>query len=245
MNINEYKNYLIDYLQNQLQITKKKGIIIGVSGGIDSAVLACLTKLACRNDYLCVFLPCENNSIDYATTNELIYKFILNFKQVDINDSYLLLKQSIEKSMNSKCTVTTLGNIKARLRMTTLYALANELDYLVVGTTNRSENYLGYYSKFGDGAADIYPLIGLWKSEIYQLAKLFKIPEIIIERPPSASLYQNQSDEVEMGFTYNELEKFIQNPLNVSKSIVNKITTRHNQNFHKTNSPKNPKNFIE
>lgn len=244
MTINEYKNYLIDYVSKSVKKTKKSGVVLGISGGVDSAVVACIAKLACQNNVICVSLPCESSAIDYACTNELVYKFFLNYKKIDLTEAYLDILKSTQKA-GIELTDYEKGNIKARLRMVALYAVANKFNYLVLGTSNRSEYELGYFTKYGDGAADIYPIIGIHKSNVYKIARIFKIPEIILERKPTASLIKNKEvfDEDELGFSYEDYEKFLTKPTKFNKTIANKIKHKQENSNHKRKLYQFPKNF--
>ena len=134
-----------------------------------------------------------------------------------------------------------LANVKPRLRMTTLYLLANSLGYLVAGTGNRSELSIGYFTKHGDGAADLLPIGHLVKSEVRALARELNVPGAIIERTPSAGLWIGQSDEEEMGFTYAQLERYLdEGPQGVSPAIAMKIERLIRSSEHKRALPPIP-----
>ena len=130
------------------------------------------------------------------------------------------------------------ANIKPRLRMTTLYYYAQLKKYLVAGTGNKSEFTVGYFTKYGDSGSDLMPLVDFTKKEIYELAKYLGVPDKIIQKPPSAGLFENQTDEDEMGFSYDDLEKFINNE-KIDSNIEEKIKrmvkiSEHKRNFAKS-----------
>ena len=245
MEIQKYKRYLIDYLKDALKDTKTDGFVVGISGGVDSSVAAAFAKLSTDNNYLCISLPCESSAIDYACINELVYKFHLKFLLIDISDIYLNIVKTIEKKIESKLNYLIKGNIKSRLRMLTLYIFSNLNNYLVMGTTNMCEKKLGYFTKFGDGAADIYPLINMTKNNIYEFAKLFKIPNSIIEREPSASLFSGQTDEKDLNLKYKDIDKYLEDDTSVSKKIKDLIENLSKKNKHKNINYPLPKSSIK
>jgi NAD+ synthase len=130
------------------------------------------------------------------------------------------------------------ANVKPRLRMTTLYFIANRLNYLVVGTGNKSEITIGYFTKYGDGGVDLLPIAGLVKHEVWDLARELGIPGRVIDKAPSAGLWLGQTDEAEMGFTYAELEQFIKHgPSAVSPEVANRIEHLASVSEHKRALP--------
>lgn len=133
----------------------------------------------------------------------------------------------------------TIANIKPRVRMTTLYALASTNKSLVLGTSNADELYLGYFTKFGDSGCDLMPIARLNKAQVYELAKELNIPKIIIDRAPSASLFEDQSDEQEMGVTYQEIDQYLSNK-KISPKSTKIINTLHCNNLHKLSLPVKP-----
>jgi NAD+ synthase len=137
----------------------------------------------------------------------------------------------------------SIANLKARLRMLTLYALAQQHDLLVAGTSNADEMYMGYFTKYGDGAADILPLVNLLKNDVYEAAKILKVPQIIINRAPSAGLYDGQTDEKEMGVTYDQIDKFLLKGKTKTPKIRNIIISSHTRNVHKLQLPARPKAY--
>jgi len=132
-----------------------------------------------------------------------------------------------------------LANIKPRLRMTVLYYYANRLNYFVIGTGNKSELTVGYFTKYGDGGCDLLPLGNLTKRNVYSLARSLKVSEKIIDKPPSAGLWKGQTDEAELGITYQEIDNFIEGKT-VSDSVKIKIEELIRKSEHKRNMPKIP-----
>lgn len=195
---------IANWIKMQVNNAGKKGVVFGLSGGIDSAVVAALSKMALGEDVLGLILPCKNEPQDVKLAAKTAKKLDIKTKLIDLDNVFdNLLKICREGSKMAK------ANLKPRLRMTILYYFANSLDYLVAGTGNKSELTIGYFTKYGDGGVDILPLGGLLKSEVRRLAKDTGVPDEIIKRVPSAGLWHGQTDEGEIGMTYEELDKII------------------------------------
>jgi NAD+ synthase len=181
-----------------------EGVVLGLSGGLDSSVAAVLCKKALGERVLGLILPCESNPEDEKDVLNLADKFNIKTEKIDLGNlfnSFLEILPEKEKLARA--------NLKPRLRMIVLYYYANNLNYLVAGCSNKSEVSVGYFTKYGDGAADILPLGELLKSEVRELAKTLDIPKEIIEKTPSAGLWEGQTDEDELGISYEELDKAI------------------------------------
>lgn len=167
--------------------------------------MAALAKAAVGKDNLLVlFMPCNSNPQDLKDAKLVAYMLGLKSKLVDLSSVY----NNFLKILPGAISVAR-GNLKPRLRMSTLYYFANKLNYLVCGTGNKSELLVGYFTKYGDGGVDILPIADLFKRQVRQLAKELKIPQAIITKPPTAGLWNGQTDEVEMGITYNELDDIL------------------------------------
>lgn len=184
--------------------TPAGGFIIGLSGGIDSAVAAGLAKQAAGDDHLCLIMPCESQPGDREAAEEIAEILGLKTRLIDLTPALHAMKSILPDS-----TPLQMGNLKARLRMMTLYHFAQSLNYLVVGTGNKTEYLLGYFTKYGDGAADLAPLQDLLKRDVRMIGKELGLPDKFINRPPSAGLWEGQSDEDEIGFTYEILDQAI------------------------------------
>lgn len=201
---------LTDWIKERVLEAKKTGAVVGLSGGIDSAVVAVLCKRAFPDTTLAAILPCYSNKLDISHAYELAKKFRIDTELIELESVYDSLLEALPRNNKyHKDDKLSQANIKPRIRMVTLYYLAAQLDYLVVGTGNRSEVAIGYYTKYGDGGVDIVPLGNLVKTQVNELAKYLEIPEEIINKPPSAGLWAGQTDEGEMGLTYGELDRYL------------------------------------
>lgn len=221
------------WLQKKVEGANAKGVVFGLSGGIDSAVMAGIAKAAFPNNSIGVMMPCHSDPIDEEHGILVAKALDLKTMKVDLSNSFDILLKSIELEKKSKLAIS---NLKPRLRMTTLHYIAQTNNYLVVGPTNRSEYVTGYFTKYGDSAVDLLPLASFVKSEIRELGKSLNIPEIIIEKPPTAGLWKNQTDEEEMGFGYDVLDEYIitgEGP----EDIKSKVDRMYSISEHKRNYP--------
>ncbi len=180
--------------------------VVGLSGGVDSSLTAVLTKRALPEESLePLFFPERTTpEADTKDVNRLEEEFDLPLRQVRIDDLVAAFKRELPG-----LTELAEANLKARIRMTLLYAVANQKEGLVLGTGNLSEWLLGYFTKYGDGAADMAPLGHLYKTELKPLARHLEIPGSIIEKPPSAGLWEGQTDEEELGGSYERLDRVL------------------------------------
>jgi NAD+ synthase len=202
---------LSNWIKKQVTEAGCQGAVLGLSGGIDSAVVAVLCKKAFPQNTLGILMPCHSNQQDHDDGMALAQKFDIDNETVVLDEIYdaMLNKVSNRQGTDEKLVKLAQVNLKPRLRMTTVYYMANQLNYLVVGTSNKSELTVGYYTKHGDGASDIIPMGNLVKNQVKELAIYLGVPQQIIDKPPSAGLWSGQTDETEMGITYDQLDTYI------------------------------------
>ena len=181
-----------------------KGAVFGLSGGLDSACVAVLCHKAFKDNILGITMPCESHGDDRKYVELLTDKFNIKTEDVCLDSVYKEFAGILPEGDD-----LSRANIKPRLRMIALYYYANNLNYLTIGTGNKSELTVGYFTKHGDGGADLLPLGDLTKTEVRQLAKELDIPQELIDRPPTAGLWHGQTDENELGITYEVLDKAI------------------------------------
>lgn len=195
------------FLAEKLRKVGAKGYVLGVSGGIDSAVCLRLCVRAVGKDRVLGLLMPEKDSPeeDLENSKVLCRSEGVKFKVVDITAPVDAFKKSIGGPVDKK----SLANIKARCRMVVMYHYANTDKRLVVGTSNKSEMLVGYFTKFGDGGADLEPIGDLYKTEVRELARIIGIPDKIIKKVPSAGLWKGQTDEGEMGISYERLDAIL------------------------------------
>ena len=201
---------LVSWIRGRISSAGLKGAVLGMSGGIDSSVLAALCQRAFPRNTLGVLMPCHSCQEDVDHARLVASRLSVPTETVNLDhmcDSLLNALPAGEADP-AACRLAD-ANIKARLRMLTLYYLANRLRYLVAGSGNRSELAVGYFTKYGDGGVDIMPLGNLVKEEVRGLARFLDIPGEIIDKPASAGLWPGQTDEAEMGFSYDELDRYL------------------------------------
>lgn len=219
---------IVQWMRETVENAGAKGLILGLSGGIDSAVVGALAKRAFPESTLGLILPCESNEQDEQDARLVAEAIDLKVEKVDLTNTF---KQLMEDSFESENRMAR-SNIKPRLRMTTLYYYAQSLGYLVLGSSNASEFYIGYYTKYGDSGSDLIPLAEFLKDEVYELARELNIPEKIIDKQPTAGLWEAQTDEKEMGFTYAQLNAYIRGE-EIDEEVVKKIERMHKNSEHK------------
>lgn len=193
-----------EWIRQKVKEAGAEGVVVGISGGVDSSVVASLAKKAVGEKVLGVIMPCHSEPLDEKYAWLVAEKLKIKAERVVLDSLYDRFSELLPSGKR-----LALANLKARLRMATLYYFANNLNYLVVGTGNKSEISVGYFTKYGDGGCDILPLGDLLKTEVRKLARVLELPEEIINRVPSAGLWGGQTDEEEMGLRYEDLDEII------------------------------------
>ena len=199
----------VEFIKSVLKDSGASGIVYGNSGGKDSALVGILCKAACDNT-VGIIMPCtskRNYGMDTADAMTVAERYGIETRRVDLSP----VKEAAVGQISEAAELNTaaLSNIAPRLRMMTLYAVAAAEQRLVAGTGNRSEAYVGYFTKWGDGAHDFNPISDLTVKEIFEFLRYLKAPECIIEKAPSAGLFDGQTDESEMGLSYAKLDEYL------------------------------------
>jgi NAD+ synthase len=201
---------LAKWLKERVAEAKCQGVVLGLSGGMDSSVVAALCQRAFPQKTLGLIMPCHSSNQDIEHARALAQKFSITTRTVVLDGTFdNLLKALPDEKAPPDTSRLAQANLKARLRMLTLYYFANKLNYLVVGSGNRDELAIGYFTKYGDGGVDIQPLGSLLKGQVKELAKFLGIPRQITDKPPSAGLWEGQTDEGELDFSYDELDRYL------------------------------------
>lgn len=233
----------ISWLREQVEKSKTKGLVLGISGGIDSALVSFLIKKAFPNNSLGVILPCNSNSKDREDALKVIKACDIKYIEIDLTDEHKNLLDKVkselqQKGLNSSDNNYRLSdaNLRARLRMSTIYSIANAYNYLVVGTDNAAELFIGYFTKYGDGGVDILPIANLTKREVKEWSLELGVPKDVIEKAPSAGLWEGQTDEKEIGTTYDRVDDFLEGK-EIPKKDTDIILELHNRTEHKRNMP--------
>ena len=240
---------IVEWLRQRLSVSGARGFVFGLSGGIDSALVARLCQLASPGNVVGVLMPCHSDHRDEADARLVADHFQIPTIRMDLAPTYdqftVGLQQAVKTLPREQLPDAAhqtedlkaklpLANVKPRLRMTTLYFVANTLNYMVVGTGNRSELSIGYFTKYGDGGVDLLPIGNMLKSEVRAAARALDVPEPIIEKAPSAGLWLGQTDEAEMGFSYAELEDYLsKGPQTVSPALAMRIDRLMRGSEHK------------
>jgi NAD+ synthase len=237
MKTEELAEKLVSWIKDRVVTAGCQGTVLGLSGGIDSAVASVLCKRAFPDSTLAVLLPCHSISQDEEHARLVTDKFSIPTRLIVLDSVYDSLSELLpdEKRSPEAANLARL-NLKVRLRMLTLYYLANQLRHLVVGSSNRSELAVGYFTKYGDGGVDILPLGNLVKAQVRDMARFLEIPRDIIEKPPSAGLWPGQTDEAELGLSYDEIDRYLLTG-EADDEVRNKIESRIAAYGHKRQPP--------
>ncbi len=233
----EIADRLVKWIAEHVEEAGAQGTVVGVSGGVDSAAVLALCARATPGCVTGVIMPCHSAAEDVEDAELVIRTVGAERLMVDLTPVFDRFLETLDES--ATCGDLVQANIRPRLRMITLYHVAARRRSLVVGTGNRSEIHVGYFTKHGDGAVDLLPLGGLVKEEVRRLASYLGIPERIVNRVPSAGLWPGQTDEGEMGLTYKELDRYLLTG-DAEPQVQQIIDKRHRLSEHKRRMPPVP-----
>ncbi len=231
---------LAAWVKSEVGEASARGVVFALSGGVDSAVVAALAKSAFPDSHLALLLPLHTAAADVDDARRVVDAFGLHARTIELDPVYDALARTLGAEPEEEASSDlVLANLKARLRMLVLYYHANRSRYLVAGCGNRSQLSIGYFTKFGDGGADLMPLGHLVKSEVVELARCLEVPRATIEKPPSADTWRGHTDETELGFTYEQLEQYVLGSLE-DNAVHERIRTLRRNSAHKLRTPKLP-----
>lgn len=225
-------NSAIEWIKKYVQTSKAKGVVIGNSGGKDSAtVLAMASKAVGKENVLAVSMPCNSSSSDFEDAELVARTFEVKNIKVELSNCYSEMEKEINLQLNQNLSKEATVNIKPRLRMTTLYGIAQSLGYMVIGTGNLCESMVGYTTKWGDNSSDFNPIGNFTVSEVLEIGRMLGVPEKILKKAPSDGL-GGQTDEEKMGIKYSQIEEMIEKGTAEEKA-KQEIIRRYQNSKHK------------
>ena len=243
MKLEQYLDVIVKFLQDYLKSCHAKGYVLGLSGGVDSSLVAALARKAVgKENLMCLMMPIDSHPDDLRDAKEVAAALDLNYVVLDGSKSY---HETLKEFENNDIELDKMSksNLKVRIRMTMLYAYGQTHGYLVLGTDNMDERYTGYFTKYGDGAADLLPIVYLTKGEVVEASKMLGVPTHLAERTPSAGLFEGQTDEKEMGVLYKDLDNFLLGK-EVSEDVKARIEHLHKVSEHKRAPIPMPSEYI-
>ena len=243
MKLEQYLDVIVKFLQDYLKTVHAKGYVLGLSGGVDSSLVAALAKKAVgRENLMCIMMPIDSHPSDLEDAKKVAEALDLRYVVLDGSNSFHETLKEFERQ-NLSLDRMSQSNLKVRIRMTMLYAYGQANNYLVLGTDNMDERYTGYFTKYGDGAADLLPIVYLTKGEVVEASKMLGVPYFLAERTPSAGLFEGQTDEKEMGITYKDLDTFLLGG-KVDKEVEERIAHLHRVSEHKRAAIPTPEEYV-
>lgn len=229
-------NFLERWLADALAEAGAKGAVLGLSGGVDSAALAALLRRICaRDELLAVIMPCHSQPADEEHARLVADALDIPVEKIDLSAIFDNFVAAMEEGTGALSGIAK-ANIKPRLRMTALYAVAQSRNFLVCGGGNKDELTFGYFTKHGDSGVDLLPFGDLLKGEVFALAEYLGVPRAIVDKPPTAGLWEGQTDESEMGVSYSALDRYIAGGEGEA-AVCERIRTAFERSAHKRNMP--------
>ncbi|MCG6838750.1 NAD+ synthase [Fusobacterium nucleatum] len=228
LNLKEVHSELVEFLRESFKKAGFSKAVLGLSGGIDSALVAYLLRDALgKENVLAIMMPYKSSNPDSLNHAKLVIEDLgINSKTIEITDMIDAYFKNEEEA-----TSLRMGNKMARERMSILFDYSSKENALVVGTSNKTEIYLGYSTQFGDSACALNPIGDLYKTNIWDLSRYLKIPNELIEKKPSADLWEGQTDEQEMGLTYKEADQVLYRMLEENKKVEEVLTEGFNKDL--------------
>ncbi|WP_410471565.1 NAD(+) synthase [Faucicola mancuniensis] len=243
MDLQAYSDYLVDWLNEQrTKLYKMQGFVVGISGGVDSAVVAHLLAKTNAPIHGLILPSATTPQADIDDAIAVANSAGLSYTIAPIAPVYQAFMDNMTALFNADAERQNViaGNVQARLRMISLYAYAQSHNAVVVGTDNAAEWLMGYFTKFGDGGVDVVPLANLSKQQVFDMAKLLGVPQSVLDKAPSAGLWTGQTDEDEMGVTYQQIDAYLRGET-VDDNAMERINYWHNRSHHKRMLPPQPK----
>lgn len=230
MKLEQYLLTIEQFLKDYLASSHMDGYVLGLSGGVDSSLVAAIARKAVGKDKLfCYAIDIDSNPDDVRDAKEVAKQLDVNLEVINLSETY---HSYLTMLKGDNFIQLTKSNLKVRMRMVTLFAYAQEHHSLVLGTDNADERYVGYFTKYGDGAADLLPIVHLTKGEVREAAKLYGLSENLSNRVPSAGLFEGQTDEKEMGILYKDLDAYLLGE-KVDEKVKERIEYLHKISEHK------------
>ena len=234
-------NQTVEWVRTKVAEANAKGVVVGISGGVDSSVVAGICKQAFPNNCVALIMPSHSDPDDKEDALWIAEGFDIRPLEIDLSMAHSQIFEQVMKGLKRDGQQVigakmSQGNLKARLRMSTLYTVANALNYVVVGTDNAPESYTGYFTKYGDGGVDLLPIGSLTKAEVRAWARMLGLPLRIATRVPTAGLWPGQTDEADLGLTYDQIDRFLLGE-EMPPEVEERLETLHRQSEHKRQMP--------
>lgn len=241
----KYMQSIVKWLKEKVEEANAKGLVLGISGGVDSAVVGALVKKAFKDNSAGLILPCYSSDTDVEHGRKVAEALSLSYEVIDLTSAHQAVMRGLgtdrmaEDERQSGNLRSCDSNLRARLRMSTVYAYANYRGYLTVGTDNAAELLIGYFTKYGDGGVDLQPIAQLLKCEVFQMARMLGIPKEVVYKAPSAGLWEGQTDEGEIGVRYDDIDRVLMGEP-VDETVNETIQRMNRISEHKRMTPPFP-----